>query len=186
MHEDGRRWDERYATAAHVEARRPEAIERWPDLASLLPRTGRCLDIASGPGAVTLWFARQGLEVTALDASPVAIELLRIAAAEAGVADRIDARIVDLDDGLPADLGEFDLIVCQRFRDPQLYAPIIDLLRHGGVAVVTVLSGAGNADPGPFHAPPGELSAAFGDDERCELLRSHEGEGAAHVVVRRR
>ncbi len=186
MHEDGRRWDERYMTTTHAEARPPEAVERWPDLASSLPTTGRCLDIASGPGAVTLWFARTGLEVTALDASAGAIELLRTAAAAAGVADRIDARTLDLDDGLPADLGEFDLIVCQRFRDPQLYAPIIDLLRPGGVAIVTVLSSAGNADPGPFQALPGELSAAFGDDERCELLRSHEGEGMAHVVVRRR
>ena len=186
MHEDGGRWDERYATTTHAAARPPEAIERWPGLGSLLPTTGRCLDIASGPGAVTLWFARHGLEVTALDASAVAIELLRNAAAEAGVADRIDARIVDLDDGVPADLGEFDLIVCQRFRDPQLYAPIIDLLRHGGVAIVTVLSSVGNGDPGPFHAQPGELSAAFGDGERCELLRSHEGEGVAHAVVRRR
>ena len=186
MQDDGRRWDERYATTTHAEARPPEAIERWPDLGSSLPTTGRCLDIASGPGAVALWFARNGLEVTALDASTVAIELLRAAAAEAGVADRIDARTVDLDDGLPADLGEFDLIVCQRFRDPQLYARIVDLLRRGGVAIVTVLSSVGNTDPGPFHAPPGELSAAFGDDERCELLRSHDGEGVAHVVARRR
>ena len=186
MHDDGRRWDERYANTTHVEAGPPEAIERWPDLAASLPATGRCLDIASGPGAVTLWFAGRGFEVTALDASGVAVELLRRAATAAGVADRIDARTVDLDDGLPADLGEFDLVVCQRFRDPQLYAPFIDLLRQGGVAIVTVLSSVGNADPGPFHAPPGELSAAFGDDERCELLHSHEGDGVAHVVVRRR
>ena len=186
VHEDGRRWDERYATTTHVEARPPEAIERWPDLASLLPATGRCLDIASGPGAVALWFARHGLEVTALDASAVAIELLCNAAEAAGVADRIDARTVDLDDGLPADLDEFDLIVCQRFRDLQLYAPVIDLLRPGAIAIVTVLSSVGSVNPGRFHAPPGEVSTAFGADERCEVFRSYEGDGVAHVVVHRR
>ena len=186
MDEDGRRWDERYATTTLVEARPPEAGERWPDLTSSLPTTGRCLDIASGPGAVSLWFARQGLQVTALDASAVAIDLLRTSAAAAGIAERIDARTVDLDDGLPADLGEFDLIVCQRFREPQLYAPIVELLRPGAIAIVTVLSSVGSAHPGPFHAPPGELSAAFGTDDRCDLLHSHEGDGVAHVVVRRR
>lgn len=186
MHEDRRRWDERYAATTQVEARQPEAIECWPDLASLLPATGRALDIASGPGAVTLWLAGKGFEVIALDTSGVAIQLLLNAAATAGVADRVDARIIDLDDGLPADLGEFDLIVCQRFRDPQLYAPVIELLRHGAIAIVTVLSSVGIADPGPFHARPGELSAAFGADERCELLQAHEGDGVAHVVVRRR
>lgn len=186
MRDDGRRWDERYATTTRVEARAPEAVDRWPELISLLPDTGRCLDVASGPGAVTLWFARRGLEVTALDASGVAIELLRDVAAAAELSQRVDARTVDLDHGLPDELGAFEVIVCQRFRDPRLYGPMIDRLRPGGVAIVTVLSSVGSADPGPFHAPAGELSDAFGADERCETLRSWEGEGVAHVVVRRR
>jgi SAM-dependent methyltransferase len=186
VHDDGRRWNERYATVMRVEARPPELIDRWPELVSLLPGTGRCLDVASGPGAVTLWFARRGLDVTALDASGVAIDLLRGAADAAGVTDRVDALVVDLDDGLPDDLGSFDVIVCQRFRDPRLYASMIDRLSPGGIVIVTVLSNVGTVDPGPFHAPAGELSGAFGADERCEIVRSWEGEGVAHVVGRRR
>ena len=186
MHDDGRRWDERYATTTQVAASAPEVVERWPDITSMLPESGRGLDIASGPGSVTLWLARRGLGVTALDASGVAIELLRNAAAAAGVADRVDARTVDLDDGLPDDVGEFDLIVCQRFRDRRLDAPMIERLRPGGVAIVTVLSSVGSANPGRYHAPPGELSTAFGADERCEVFRSYEGDGVAHVVVHRR
>jgi SAM-dependent methyltransferase len=186
VHDDARRWDERYATAARVEARPPEVIERWPELISLVPEAGRCLDVASGPGAVTLWSARRGLEVTALDASAVAIGLLRNAAAAAGVAGKVDALVFDLDEGLPDDLGGFDVIVCQRFRDPALYAPMIDRLGAGGIAIVTVLSTVGSTHPGPFHAPAGELSETFGADERCEILQWWEGEGVAHVVVRRR
>jgi SAM-dependent methyltransferase len=186
VRDDGRRWDERYAATTRVEARAPEAIDRWPELISLLPETGRCLDVASGPGAVTLWFARRGLEVTALDASGVAIELLRNAAAAAQLAQRVDARTVDLDDGLPDDLGTFDVIVCQRFRDPRLYGPMIDRLAPGAIAMITVLSRVGSPDPGPFHAPAGELSDAIGADERCETLRSWEGDGVAHVAARRR
>jgi SAM-dependent methyltransferase len=152
----------------------------------VLPGSGRCLDIASGTGAVSLWLAQQGLEVTALDLSDVAIGRLEAAATASGLSDRIDARTVDLDQGLPEDLADLDLIVCQRFRDPALYRPIVDRLRPGGLAVVTVLSGVGADDPGPFHAPAGELSIAFGSDERCEILREFEGGGVAHVVVRRR
>jgi SAM-dependent methyltransferase len=186
VHDDGRRWDERYATTEQIEARPPEVIDRWPELVSLVPEIGRCLDVASGPGAVTLWFARRGLAVTALDASGVAIGLLREAAAAAGVADRVDAVVFDLDQGLPDDLGSFDVIVCQRFRDPALYAPIIDRLGPGALAMITVLSSVGSADAGPFHAPAAELSETFGADERCEMLHTWEGEGVAHMVVRRR
>jgi SAM-dependent methyltransferase len=186
VHDDERRWDERYATTERVEARPPEVFDRWPELVSLLPETGRVLDVASGPGAVALWFARRGFAVTALDVSGVAIELLRSAAAAAGLTERVDARSVDLDDGLPDALGMFDVIVCQRFRDPRLYGRMIDLLAPRAIAMVTVLSSVGSTDPGPFHAPAGELSDTLGADERCETLRSWEGDGVAHVVVRRR
>lgn len=186
MHEDARRWNERYAAGPAPSPRAPEVLDRWTELASLLPASGRCVDIASGTGAVTLWLVQQGLEVTALDVSDVAIGRLEAAAAASGLSGRIDARTADLDQGLPVDLDDLDLVVCQRFRDPRLYRAIVDRLRAGGLAVVTVLSSVGADDPGPFHAAAGELSMAFGADERCEILYQFEGDGVAHVVVRRR
>jgi SAM-dependent methyltransferase len=186
MHEDGRRWNERYASSPAASPQVPEALDHWPELVSELPVSGRCLDIASGTGAVTLWLARRGLDVTALDVSDVAIGRLEAAATASGLSDRVDARTVDLDAGLPVDLDELDLIVCQRFRDRALYRPIVDRLRPGGLAVVSVLSSVGVDDPGPFHAAEGELSSAFGADDRCKILRQSEGNGVAHVVVRRR
>ncbi len=185
MHDDGRRWDERYSTTGPIEAQQPEVVDRWPHLTSLVPTTGRCTDVASGPGSVTLWLAERGLEVTALDASPVAIDLLQAAATAAGCADQVNARILDLDDGLPDDLHDLDLIVCQRFRDPALYPTFIDRLRIGGVAMITVLSTVGVSEPGPFHAPSGELLVAF-TSGRCEILLHSEDAGIAHVVIRRR
>ncbi len=186
MSDDRRRWNERYAESPAPSPRAPEALDRWPELALLLPASGRCLDIACGTGTVALWLAQQGFEVTALDVSDVAIGRLEAAANRRALSDRIDARTVDLDHGLPADLDGFDLVVCQRFRDPALYRPIVDRVRTGGLAVVTVLSSVGADDPGPFHAPAGELSSAFGADERCEILHQFEGDGVAHIVVRRR
>ncbi len=185
VRDDGPRWNERHATTSAVTARPPEAFGHWPDVALLLASAGRCVDIASGPGTVTLWLAERGLDVTALDISSVAIERLRAASAAAGSAGRVDARIVDLDDGLPDDLRDLDLVVCQRFRDPRLYAPMVGRLSAGGLAIVTVLSVVGTPEPGSFHAPAGELSTAFGADERCEVLHHVEGDGVAHVVVRR-
>ncbi len=185
VHDDGRRWDERYATTTHVAAKSPEAIQRWPDVTSLLPQRGRCLDVACGPGAITLWLAERGLNVTALDASRVAIDVLENAARAAELTARVDARVVDLDHGLPEDLDDLALIVCQRFRDTALLATMIDRLCLGGVAIVTVLSQVGADCPGPFHAVPGELRATF-TNERCEIVHDDEGEGVAHIVVRRR
>jgi SAM-dependent methyltransferase len=185
MRDDGDRWNERYATARAADACAPEAVEEWPDLATLLPTTGRCVDIASGPGAVTLWLAGRGLDVTALDASSVAVALLTAAAVAADLDGRIDARLVDLDEGLPYDLGDLDLIVCQRFREPALYRPMIDRLRPGGLAIVTVLSAVGAQEPGPFHAREGELVHAFGADQRCEIVHQRERDGVAHLVARR-
>jgi SAM-dependent methyltransferase len=186
VHDDARRWDERYRTTTHVDAQQPEVIERWPDVAGLLPSTGRCLDIASGPGSVTLWSAERGLDVTALDASPVAIDLLRSAATALGCSERVDARVVDLDDGLPADAVDYDLVICQRYRDPTLSPMIVDRLRVGGYALVTVLSAVGAAQPGAFHAPAGALWSEFSTDRRCAVLHHEEGDGVAHIVVRRR
>jgi SAM-dependent methyltransferase len=186
MHEDGRRWNERYAASPAPSPKAPEAVDHWPELASELPVSGRCLDIASGTGAVTLWLAQRGLDVIALDVSDVAIDRLEAAATASGLSGRVDARAIDLDGGLPADLDDLDLIVCQRFRDRALYRPIVDRLRAGGLAVVSVLSSVGADDPGPFHAAAGELSSTFGADDRCEILRQSEGNGVAHVVVRRR
>lgn len=202
MRDDGRRWDERYRTVTVVEPRRPEILERWPQLEEQLPTVGRALDIASGPGSVALWAAERGLDVTALDASTVAIELLERATADlghdggvdgglddgvdGGLDGGIDARVVDLDGGLPVDIVDIDLIVCQRYRDPSLASVIIDRLAVGGYALVTVLSAVGAARPGSFHAPPGALPNEFGADDRVDILHSDEGDGIAHVVVRRR
>jgi SAM-dependent methyltransferase len=186
MHEDGRRWNERYEASPAPSPRAPEALDRWPELVSLVPVSGRCVDIASGTGAVSLWLARRGLDVTALDVSDVAIARLQAAATASGLSGRIDTRTVDLDQGLPEDLDDLDLVVCQRFRDPALYRPIVDRLRAGGLGVITVLSSVGADDAGPFHAPAGELAIAFGADERCEILHQFEGGGTAHAVIRRR
>jgi SAM-dependent methyltransferase len=185
VHDDRQRWNERYSAITNVDARAPQVLDGQPELESLLPTSGRCLDAASGPGAVTLWLAERGIDVTALDVSEVAIELLRSAATDRKVTHRVDARVADLDDGLPDDLHNLDLVVCQRFRDPAIWSVMIDRLSNGGIAVITVLSAVGCAAPGPFHAAAGELLTTFGSDERCHILHHREDDSVAHLIVRR-
>jgi SAM-dependent methyltransferase len=179
---DGARWDDRYRSVAPTRPSPPDALAGFDD--GVIPRHGRMLDVACGLGAQAVWGARRGLQVTAIDASAVAIERALALAADHGVS--IDAHAIDLDDPNAHLGGPFELVVCQRFRDPRLFPMLVDELAPGGLLVVTVLSSVGCDAPGPFHAPPGELAAAFGRDPRLEVLRASEGDGEASVVARRR
>ncbi len=145
MREDADRWNARYAgrIARYAEcpqgrstgfdgvepARRPERVPRH----RLWHR--RAVDLGGPPTGST------SLPSTCRRS---AIDALRRAAGRRGLEHRIDARVVDLDDGLPADVrGLCSLVVCQRFRDPRLYPAIADAARPGGLIVVTVLSAVG-------------------------------------------
>ena len=181
VREDAERWDGRYQGRMSGEPSMPKGLGGVS-----LDRDGVCLDVACGLGEQSLWAAQQGYRVVAIDASEVAITALNTAALEHGVRDRIESHVVDLDEGLPTELaGECSLVICQRFRDTRLYDQLVYMLRPGGVLVVTVLSSVGlDGEPGPFHAPPGDLVCAFRDlDVRIE--RSVELDGEATLVARR-
>ena len=180
MRADSERWDLRYSGRASGTPAPPAGLE-----GIAVADGGLCLDVACGLGEQSLWAAALGYGVVALDASPIAIAALASAAQEHGLADRIDARVVDLDDGLPLDVNRrCSLVICQRFRDPSLYGALVDALVPGGIVVVTVLSVVGAAAPGEFHAPPGELSTVFGALD-VEVLRDVEANGEATLVARR-
>jgi SAM-dependent methyltransferase len=177
---DAERWDSRYSGRATGEPRPPTGLT-----GIAIPEHGRCLDVACGLGEQSLWAARLGFEVVALDASPIAIAALRAAAARHGVGERIDARVIDLDGGLPDDIeARCALVICQRFRDPRLYPSLVQAAEPGGLVVITVLSAVGTASPGQFHAPAGELTDAFRALD-VEVLRSLEQDGEATLVARR-
>ncbi len=154
-------------------------------MAALVPASGRALDIACGRGAQTVWLATRGLDVVALDVSGVAITLAEAAAKADGVAHSVDARQENLDDGLPDDLQDFDVIVCQRFRDRRVLEALGSRLQPNGVAFVTVLSSVGlDRAPGKFHAPAGELLEVFTRGD-LEVVWQLEADGLASVVIRR-
>jgi SAM-dependent methyltransferase len=171
---DRERWDARFAGLGPGEPGPPDALVGREEL---VPTTGRALDLACGRGTVAVWLARRGLVVDAVDVSPVAL------AAGAALAGDLPVHWVaaDLDDGLPV-TGPYDVVVCQRFRDPALYPALAGALVPGGLLVVEVLSAVGDTG-GSFRAAPGELRAAFG---HLAVLAHDESAGHARLVARAR
>ena len=166
-------WEARFAALGPGEPGPPDALDGRPDL---LPAGGRALDVACGRGTVAVWLALRGFTVDAVDAAPAGLALGARTAAGHGVTVRwVEA---DLSAGLPV-AGPYDVVVCQRFRDPTLYPALAAALAPGGLLVVTVLSEVGDRG-GRFRAAPGELSAAFG---HLDVLVDLEGDGEATVVA---
>jgi SAM-dependent methyltransferase len=141
------------------------------------------LDVACGCGATAVWLALRGLAVDAVDGSPVAV------AAGAALARRLGPgaeggirwRVHDLDQGLPPGWdGPYDVVVCQRFRDPALYPALRAAVAPDGLLALTVLSVVGGR-AGPYRAEPGELPAAF---PGWRVLDQKEGDGEAHLLAR--
>lgn len=76
-------WDRRYASAPQVF--RDEPDETLVELVSPLA-PGTAVDLGAGEGRNSLWLARQGWKVVAVDASRVALDRLSRAASEDGLA----------------------------------------------------------------------------------------------------
>lgn len=179
---DRRRWDERYAATGTIESAVPTPPDVLRSRDELVPSAGRALDVACGCGASTVWLAQRGLVVDAVDISSAGLAAGAALADRHGVGDRVRWWRHDLDHGLPADCGgRYDLVVCQRFRDPALYPVLERALAPGGLLAITVLSSAGGRD-GVFRAASGELRAAF---EGVAVLAYTEGDGEAHLLARR-
>ncbi len=181
--DDAVRWDERYQD-------QPESPPAWPDrfaaIADVVPADGHAMDIACGTGSTALFLASRGLNVVGLDVSSVAITAASRRATELGLDHLARFEVVDLDDGLP-DGPPLALATCHLFRDARLDDAIVERLAPGGLLAIaiTVLSQVGlDGEPGPFHAPPGELVSAFREHD-LQILRHVELDGEATLVARR-
>ena len=189
MHADRDRWDERWAAAGvepnHVAPIAPDVIDAHPELLDRLPTEGAALDVACGIGAQSLWMASRGLTVSALDVSPVAIDIATRSAEQLRLG--VDASVWDTGVGLPDELDGLAMIICQRYRASELYLEFVQRLRPGGILVLTVLSAVGlEGVPGPFHAPSGELTNAYraaSTDGVVDVLVDDEGNGQASIVI---
>ncbi len=130
MPEDDRlRWNEKYQLGQHASS---EPSHSLTDLDSLLPTSGRAVDLAGGAGRNAIWLAGRGLDVCVADVSEVALQLAEVRAAEAGVS--IATQRLDLETN-PFPPGPWHLIVCVHY----LWRPLFDIfpavLTSGGTLV---------------------------------------------------
>ncbi|MBI1764620.1 MAG: methyltransferase domain-containing protein [Acidobacteria bacterium] len=172
-------WDERYRRSEHGNADPHPLVER---AASLLP-PGRALDVACGVGRHALWLAERGWQVTAVDASRVAIELLQARAAERGLA--IDAYVADLEQSeFVIEPRAYDLIVVTCYLQRDLFPALKAGVKPGGaiVAVIALLDDDPDVKPmnPDFLLAPGELRAQFAG---WELLHDAEVKSAGKRAV---
>jgi SAM-dependent methyltransferase len=153
-------WDERYRRGHHATLE-PSRLLRLV-VARLAP--GRALDLACGAGRHAILLAEHGWEVAAVDASSVAVELVRSRARTRGL--EIDAHIADLERGeFRIEKESYDLVCVFYYLQRDLFPQIRAGVRDGGAVVAAIHvvdeDPASRLSNPAFSLEPGELRAEF-------------------------
>jgi len=133
------RWYARVrGTDTQLELYRTQAAQ----LTHALPRGARVLEVAPGPGYLSLEIARLGFEVAGLDISHSMVDIARGNAQAAGL--MVDFRHGDAA-RIPFEADSFDLLVCQAaFKNFAAPAAALDemhrVLRSAGAAIIQDLN----------------------------------------------
>lgn len=131
------RWNMRFSAEGYLFGTAPNAF-----LASQRARLApgmRALSLSDGEGRNSVWLARQGLEVTAFDFSPVAVAKARALAREAGV--NVDHRLSDIF-AWDWSAARYDVVagIFFQFLSPpqraQVFAGIRQALAPGGLLIL--------------------------------------------------
>jgi tellurite methyltransferase len=185
-------WDAKYRDALEHAPAEPSNIV--VELRPLLPR-GNVLDIACGAGRHTLILAtQQGYQVTAVDASAAALDILEKRARGAGIEVRRETdlgkrsqhaaprlRLVQADleaTELPPD--SFDAILCTHYLQRSLFSPMERALRAGGMLLFETYTRAQLSFDSVFASLPAQAGAnpetrfAGGPHNPEFLLERHE------------
>jgi SAM-dependent methyltransferase len=173
MNDQIRHWDEKFARGEELHGYEPS-----PPLPAAVANVapGLALDIASGAGRHAIWLAERGWRVDAIDGSRVGTERMMAEATRRGVADRIAARIADLEAPeftVPA--NAYDLVCDFYFLHRPLFEQIRRAVRPGGLFVAALH--VRGAEPGRFVLDPGELRSLV-EHWRWEVWSFREGEPA--------
>lgn len=150
-------WDERYRS---LEPDFTPAALVVNAVSLLTP--GRALDLACGAGGNALWLAEPGWQVTAVDASAVAINLLHQEAARRALV--VKTLVADLETGkLSLDAGAWELIVISKYFQRDLFVPVKQAVATGGLVITSALLQEPGKKDSPFRVQRGELRGFFGD-----------------------
>ncbi len=169
---DREKWDRRFSGSDFIYGTEPAGF--LADNAELLPAKGRALDVAAGEGRNSVFLARQGLEVDAVDISEVGLEKAQRLAEAAGVT--IHTIVADLEDySIPNE--RYDVVVVINYLERDLIDDLKSALRPGGLIIYETYTAAQLDIPGAHHLrreyllEPGEIRTMFED---FEILRYSE------------
>lgn len=100
----------------------------------------KVLDVGTGTGRHALKLARHGASVTALDQSSEMLAVARLAAEQEGLS--IDFHLHSLEDGMPFEASQFDLLICALMLShvPDLAHALQEfarVLQDGGFLLIT-------------------------------------------------
>lgn len=139
------------------------ALDAASDALGAEPNTIVDLGAGTGTGSLVLAARFPGARIHSLDASPAMLDRLRDSAATAGVADRVEPHLIDLDGDWPAvlpgsvdldsvDAGSIDLawaaLSLHHVTSPEgVLRQAMETLRPGGVLVVMEMTGTTTFDP---------------------------------------
>jgi tellurite methyltransferase len=192
-------WNERHRSAAAGAAGEPASFVT--ELLPLLPR-GPALDLACGTGRHTLLLAARRQQVTAIDGSAVALEILEKRAREAHLSVRranrcgtavnsagIDLVEADLENiSLPHE--SFALILCVHYLQRSLFPQIERALIGGGMLLFETFTRAqlefadGPKNP-DYLLDPGELRVAFPALRLLFYRELRAGKGIASLIAQK-
>jgi 2-polyprenyl-3-methyl-5-hydroxy-6-metoxy-1,4-benzoquinol methylase len=181
------RWDRKFSGADYLYGTEPSRF--LADHIDLLPAEGRALDVAAGEGRNSVFLARHGLDVDAVDISKVGLAKAQHLAAEAGV--NINTIVADLTD---YNLGNqrYDLVVVINYLQRDLIDDLRAALKPGGLILYETYTVAQLNVPGAhplrreYLLEPGELRTMFGDLEILQYSESiEEGRAVASLIARK-
>jgi tellurite methyltransferase len=181
-------WDERYRSADKLDYTPSPLVVQVAETVS----PGRALDLACGPGRHALHLACAGWEVTAVDSSSVAIEMLRARAASGGIA--VDARLADLEAGeFTIEPANWDLVCDFFYLQRDLFPAIRAGIRPGGLFAGAIHLLDETAGAPPPHNPAfvlrsGELREEFAGWKILYYSETHEAghrRRAARILARK-
>ena len=161
-------WDEMYRSGERGKEDEP-TILLTETAASLAP--GAAIDLACGTGRNALYLAEKGWDVTALDGSEKAVELVTLRAAARGL--NVRTMVADLTAASFTMLRDsFDLIVIAFYLQRNLFAKVKTAVRPGGLVLAIVHTPEAGEKRSDKRAAPGELRGFF---TGWEILRDYEG-----------
>lgn len=152
-------WDARYAAGRGAVGRTASRV--LTEHRHLLP-TGPALEVACGDGRNSLWLARQGFAVDAIDASSAGLARLADTARRERLA--VQPILADLQD-LPLAVERYAVVVNIRYLQRSLFGALRRAVRPGGVIVFETFlreqARLGHPRNPAFLLEPGELRARF-------------------------